>query len=70
MIFGEEPPNQAVRRVSGAYFREMVQLWLFLNGDVSEADLYREFYRDKNVKKVDLFEFTMFHLFFSQLNWR
>jgi hypothetical protein len=53
LIFGEEPPNQAVKRVNGAYFREMVQLWLFLNGDVSEADLYREFYRDKNVKKVD-----------------
>ena len=52
-IFGEEPPNQAVKRVNGAYFREMVQLWLFLNDDVSEADLYREFYRDKNVKKVD-----------------
>jgi hypothetical protein len=53
LIFGEEPPNQAVKRVNGAYFREMVQLWLFLNGDVSEADLYREFYRGKNVKKVD-----------------
>ena len=53
LIFGEAPPNQAVKRVDGAYFREMVQLWLFLNSDVSEADLYREFYRDKNVKKVD-----------------
>ena len=53
LIFGEAPPKQAVKRVDSAYFREMVQLWLFLNGDVSEADLYREFYRDKNVKKVD-----------------
>jgi hypothetical protein len=53
LIFGEEPPNQAVKRVRSAYFREMVQLWLFLNDDVSEADLYWEFYRDKNVKKVD-----------------
>jgi len=53
LIFGEEPPNQAVKRVNGAYFREMVQLWLFLNDGVSEADLYREFYRDKHVKKVD-----------------
>ena len=53
LIFGEEPPKQAVKRVNGAYFREMVQLWLFLNEDVSEADLYWEFYRDKNVKKVD-----------------
>ena len=31
----------------------MVRLWLFLNPDVSEADLYREFYQDKNFKKVD-----------------
>jgi hypothetical protein len=53
LIFGEDPPKQSVKRVSGAYFKEMVQLWLFLNEDVSEADLYWEFYRDKNVKKVD-----------------
>lgn len=26
LIFGEEPPTQAVKRVNGAYFREMVQL--------------------------------------------
>jgi hypothetical protein len=53
LIFGEDPPKQAVNRVNGAYFKEMVQLWLFLNEDVSEADLYWEFYRNKNVKKVD-----------------
>lgn len=53
LIFGEEPPNQAVKRVNGGYFRDMVQLWLFFNDDVSEADLYREFYQDKNFKKVD-----------------
>lgn len=53
LIFGEEPPKQAVKRVNGAYFREMVHLWLFFNDDASEADLYREFYRNKNVKKVD-----------------
>ena len=53
LIFGEEPPKQAVKRVNGTYFKEMVRLWLFLNDDVSEADLYREFYRNKNVKKVD-----------------
>ncbi|MBW2604766.1 MAG: hypothetical protein JRE28_10710 [Deltaproteobacteria bacterium] len=53
LIFGEDPPNRAVKRVNGAYFREMVKLWLFFNSDVSEADLYKEFYQDKNVKKVD-----------------
>ncbi|MBW2490392.1 MAG: hypothetical protein JRE65_04520 [Deltaproteobacteria bacterium] len=53
LIFGEEPPKQAVKRVDGSYFRKMVQLWLYLNDDVSEADLYRELYRNKNVKRVD-----------------
>jgi hypothetical protein len=53
LIFGEAPPKQAIKRVSGGYFKEMVKLWLFLNDDVSEADLYWEFYRNKDVKKVD-----------------
>lgn len=53
LIFGEEPPKQAIKRVNGTYFKEMVKLWLFLNDDVSEADLYWEFYRNKDVKKVD-----------------
>jgi len=53
LIFGEEPPKQALKRVNGKYFKEMVKLWLFLNDDVSEADLYWEFYRNKDVKKVD-----------------
>jgi len=53
LIFGEEPPKQAIKRVDGTYFKEMVKLWLFLNDDVSEADLYWEFYRNKDVKKVD-----------------
>jgi len=53
LIFGEEPPYKAVKRVDSAYFREMVQLWIYLNTDASEAELYREFYRDKNFKKVD-----------------
>ena len=53
LIFGEEPPKQALKRVDGSYFKEMVKLWLFLNDDVSEADLYWEFYGNKDVKKVD-----------------
>lgn len=53
LILGEDPPGKALKRVDGAYFRELVQLWLYLNSDVSEADLYREFYRDKSFKKVD-----------------
>ena len=53
IIFGEEPPYQALKRVDGAYFRGMVRLWLYLNDDATEADLYREFYQGKNFKKVD-----------------
>ncbi len=53
LIFGEEPPCQAVKRVDGTYFREMVRLWLYLHPDDSEADLYREFYENKDFKKVD-----------------
>jgi hypothetical protein len=53
LIFGEDPPYQAVKRVNGTYFREMVRLWLYLNTDDSEADLYREFYENKDFKKVD-----------------
>ena len=29
LIFGEAPPDQAVKRVRGEYFREMVKLWLY-----------------------------------------
>jgi hypothetical protein len=35
IIFGEEPPYQALKRVDGAYFRGMVRLWLYLNDDAT-----------------------------------
>ena len=53
LIFGEEPPYQALKRVDGEYFRGMVRLWVYYNDDITEADLYREFYRGKKFKKVD-----------------
>ena len=53
LIFGEDPPYQAVKRVDGTFFREMVRLWLYLHPNESEADLYREFFQDKDFKKVD-----------------
>lgn len=58
IIFGEDPPDQAVQRVDGGYFREMVRLWLFLNEDVSKPDLYRELFPDRRFKKVDYRIFT------------
>ena len=42
-IFGEEPPYQETQRVDGKYFRGMVRLWFFLNGDATQKDIYREF---------------------------
>ncbi len=53
-IFGEYPPGQEFARVNGHYFRSMVKLWLFLNDDVTEKDLYREYYQGKrSLKKID-----------------
>ena len=53
IIFGEDPPLQEIERVDGEYFRKMVKLWLFLNDDITEADLYREFYPQKKFSRVD-----------------
>jgi hypothetical protein len=58
IIFGQDPPQEDVTRVDGANFRGMVRLWLFLHRDVTEADLYREFYAEKGNGKVDYRIFT------------
>jgi hypothetical protein len=52
-IFGEEPPEYAVKRVDGQYFRGMVRLWLFLDSCASKVDLYGELYPGKRFRKVD-----------------
>jgi hypothetical protein len=52
-IFGEDPPYQVPKRVDGNFFRDMVRLWLFLNDDITESDLYEEFYKGKRFKRVD-----------------
>jgi hypothetical protein len=58
-IFGEDPPEQEPKRVNGEYFRGMVRLWLFLNPDITEKDLYAEFYRrNRSVRKTDYRIFT------------
>ena len=58
IIFGEDPPPEDLKRVDGAFFRGMVRLWLFVHSNVSEADLYREFYPEKGRRKVDYRIFT------------
>ena len=52
-IFGEDPPYQVPKRIDGDFFRDMVRLWLFLNENVTESDLYEEFYKGKKFKRVD-----------------
>ncbi len=52
-IFGEDPPYQVPKRIDGDYFRDMVRVWLFLNEEATEAELYKEFYSGKNFKRVD-----------------
>lgn len=52
-IFGEDPPPQEVKRVDGEYFRDMVDLWVFLNDHVTKSDIYLEFYGWKQPKKID-----------------
>ena len=52
-LFREAPPPQEPHKVDGAFFRQMVRLWLYLNGDTSQADLYREFFGTHHTKRVD-----------------
>jgi hypothetical protein len=58
ILFGDDPPPQDPERVKGDYFRGMVRLWLFLNEDISQADLYRELYPTKKTSYVD---YRIFH---------
>ena len=58
IIFGEEPPLQEPKKVDGTFFRKIVDLWLFLNNDITKSDIYREFYGRKHPKKVDYRIFT------------
>lgn len=52
-IFHEEPPDQELKRVDGKHFRNLVRLWVFLHGDATEKDLYRELHSGKEYAKTD-----------------
>jgi hypothetical protein len=54
MLFGEAPPPREPEKVDGTVFRAMVDLWLFLNGDITKSDLSRDFYGEEHPKKPDL----------------
>jgi hypothetical protein len=54
LLFGEAPPPREPEKVDGTTFRALIKLWLFLNGDITKSDLYRDFYGKKHPKKPDL----------------
>ena len=58
IIYGEAPPDQRQEKTDGARFRELVDLWLFLNDGVTKADLYWEFFGPGHTRKVDYRIFT------------
>lgn len=58
IIFGDDPPAQAQKKTDGTHFRQMVDLYLFLNRGITKSDLYREFYGPGHAKQVDYRIFT------------
>ena len=54
VLFGQAPPPREPKKVDGSAFRAMVDLWLFLNDDITRSDLSRYFYGDEHPKKPDL----------------
>jgi hypothetical protein len=58
MLFSEVPPHRVPKKIDGAAFRAMVDLWLYLNDGASKSDLYREFYGDGHAKRPDYRIFT------------
>lgn len=52
-LFGELPPVQSFQKVDGTYFRNMVDLWLYLNDHATKSDLYREVFGKKLTRRVD-----------------
>lgn len=53
LLYEAAPPPQRPHKVDGERFRRLVRLWLFLNDDISKADLYREFYGRHHRKQPD-----------------
>ena len=53
MIFSQDPPAQNVKKVDGAFFRQMVQLWLYLHEETSQKELFRELHGLRHSGKVD-----------------
>ena len=54
LLFGQAPPPGKPKKVDGAAFRAMVDLWLYLNDDITRSDLSRDFEEGEHPKKPDL----------------
>ena len=54
MLFGEAPPPREPEKVDGTTFRALVELWLFLNEDITKSDLSRDFDGEEHPQKPDL----------------
>lgn len=53
MLYGSAAPPREALKVDGDTFRVMVELWLFLNDDLTKADLYRDLYGLSPSQKSD-----------------
>ena len=53
IIFSQDPPAQEVGKVDGAFFRQMADLWLYLNEGLTQKTLYRQLLGTRGPKKVD-----------------
>lgn len=53
LLFKQVPPHQEPKKVDGAAFRALVELWLFLNHEATKSGLYREFFGEDHAKKPD-----------------
>lgn len=58
LLFEKDPATQEPKKVDGFMFRQLVKLWLYLNDDVTKADLFREFFSEKQAARVDYRLFT------------
>jgi hypothetical protein len=52
-LYGRPAPQQVTLKVDGELFRAMAELWLFLNEELTRADLYRELFGMESDQKAD-----------------
>jgi hypothetical protein len=53
ILFQEAPSPAGALKVDGAFFRKMVDLWIYLQGGRAKAELYREFLGGSPGRRVD-----------------